>query len=81
LIARLYSVEDRAKGLAGEERLALRKRLSVPLMAKLHAYLLAIRDDVLPYPSHEHHWRDVWGDDIVGAWRRSKVSAKNIGEL
>jgi hypothetical protein len=33
------------------------------------------------YPSHEHHWRDVWGDDIVGAWRRSKVSAKNIGEL
>src|SRR5438445_8505288 len=48
LIARLYSVEDRAKGLRGEERLALRKRLSVPLMAKLHAYLLAIRDEVLP---------------------------------
>jgi transposase len=48
LIARLYSVEDRAKGLAGQERLALRKRLSVPVMAKLHAYLLMIRDEVLP---------------------------------
>jgi transposase len=48
LIARLYSVEDRAKGLTGEERLALRKRLSAPLMAKLYKYLLKIRDEVLP---------------------------------
>lgn len=48
LIARLYSIEDRAKGLTGEERLALRKRLSAPVIAKLHAYLLAIRDEVLP---------------------------------
>jgi transposase len=48
LIARLYSVEDRAKGLTGDERLALRKRLSAPLIAKLHAYLLMIRDEVLP---------------------------------
>jgi len=48
LIARLYAVEDRAKGLTGEERLGLRRRLSAPLMAKLHAYLLEIREDVLP---------------------------------
>jgi hypothetical protein len=48
LIARLYAVEDRAKGLTGEERLALRRQLSAPLMAKLHAYLLEIREDVLP---------------------------------
>src|ERR1700722_15869283 len=48
LIACLYSVEDHAKGLTGDERLALRKRLSAPLMAKLYKYLLEIRDDVLP---------------------------------
>lgn len=48
LVARLYSVEDRAKGLTGEERLALRKRLSAPAMAKLHNYLLEIHDEVLP---------------------------------
>lgn len=48
LIARLYWVEDRAKGLAGEERLALRKRLSAPVMVKLLKYLLEIRDEVLP---------------------------------
>jgi transposase len=48
LIARLYSMEDRAKGLTGEERLTLRKRLSAPLMAKLHQYLLEIRNEVLP---------------------------------
>ena len=39
LIARLYKVEDRAKGLSGEERLALRKRPSAPVIAKLHKYL------------------------------------------
>ena len=48
LIARLYAVEDRAKGLSGEERLTLRQRLSAPLMEKLHQYLLAIREQVLP---------------------------------
>jgi transposase len=48
LIARLYGVEDRAKGLGAGERLALRKRLSRPVMAKLHAYLLKIREEVLP---------------------------------
>lgn len=48
LIGRLYAVEDRARGLTGGERLELRRRLSAPVMAKLHAYLLDIRDEVLP---------------------------------
>ena len=48
LIARLYAVEDRAKGLTGEERLELRQRLSAPVMEKLHQYLLEIREEVLP---------------------------------
>ena len=48
LIARVYAVEDRAHGLRGEERLELRKRLSAPMMEKLHQYLLKIRDEVLP---------------------------------
>src|SRR5258708_9207402 len=48
LIARLYGVEDRAKGLTAEERLALRQRLSAPVMEKLHKYVLEIRQEVLP---------------------------------
>src|SRR5580700_10481279 len=48
LIARLYAVEDRARGLSGEERLGLRKRLSAPVIEKLNQYLLEIRDEVLP---------------------------------
>ena len=48
LIARLYAVEDRAHGRSGQERLALRQRLSAPVMTKLHKYLLEIRDVVLP---------------------------------
>ena len=48
LIARLYAVEDRAQGLAGEERLAVRQQLSAPAIATLHRYLLEIRDEVLP---------------------------------
>jgi transposase len=48
LIARLYLIEDRAKGLTGEERLELRQRLSAPVMAKLHKYLLEIREEILP---------------------------------
>jgi len=48
LIARVYSVEDRAHGLRGEERLELRQRLSAPVMEKLHRYLLEIREEVLP---------------------------------
>jgi transposase len=48
LIARLYSVEDRAKGLTGQERLELRQRLSAPVMEKLHKYLLEMQEEVLP---------------------------------
>jgi transposase len=48
LMARLYAVEDRARGLMGEQRLVLRQRLSAPVMEKLHQYLLDIRVDVLP---------------------------------
>ena len=48
LIACLYAVENRAKRLGAEERLALRKRLSAPVMARLHKYLLKIQDEVLP---------------------------------
>src|SRR6266567_2693789 len=48
LISRLYGVEDRAKGLTAEERLALRQRLSAPVMEKLHKYVLEIRQEVLP---------------------------------
>ncbi len=48
LIGRLYAVEDRAKGLTAQERLALRKRQSAPVLAKLHNYLLEIRNEVLP---------------------------------
>lgn len=48
LIARLYAVEERARGLTGAERLELRKRLSGPVAQKLNQYLLKIRDEVLP---------------------------------
>ena len=48
LMARLYGVEDRSKGLTAEERLALRQRLSAPVMEKLHKYVLEIRQEVLP---------------------------------
>jgi hypothetical protein len=48
LIVRLYSVEDRAGGLTGAERLELRRRLSAPVMEKLHQYLQTAREEVLP---------------------------------
>src|SRR5260370_11168786 len=48
LIARLYGLEDRAKGLTGEQRLEVRKRLSAPVAEKLHQHLLRIRDEGLP---------------------------------
>ncbi len=48
LIGRVYAVEDRARGLTGEERLELRRRLSAPVMEKLHKYLLDIQGEVLP---------------------------------
>ena len=50
LIARLYAVEERAKALSlsAQQRLALRQRVSVHLLAKLHEYLLELQPEVLP---------------------------------
>jgi hypothetical protein len=50
LIARLYVVEERAKALAltAERRLELRRRVSSPVMEKLHGYLLELKPQVLP---------------------------------
>ena len=50
LIARVYAVEDRAKALAlsGEQRLAVRKRVSARLLERLHKYLRELKQDVLP---------------------------------
>jgi len=48
LMARLYAVEDAAKGFTAEHRLALRQRLSAPVMEKLHGYLQQIGAEVLP---------------------------------
>jgi len=50
LIARLYSIERtaRERGLRGEQLQLLREHGSRPVLEQLHAYLLAIRDQVLP---------------------------------
>src|SRR5260370_33129457 len=50
LIARLYGVEERDKALSlsAEQRLALRHRVSVRLLGKLHQYLLELQPEVLP---------------------------------
>src|SRR5581483_10162857 len=48
--ARLYAVEERARVLllSAEQRLALRQRVSVRLLGKLHQYLLGLQAQVLP---------------------------------
>jgi len=48
LIGRLYAVEDRAREFTAGERLALRQRLSAPVIAKLRGYLENIRGELLP---------------------------------
>ena len=50
LIARLYAAEERAKALAltAEQRRELRRRVSAPVMEKLHGYLLELKQQVLP---------------------------------
>jgi len=50
MIGRLYAVESRAKEMAltPQQRLALRRRLSVRLISKLHNYLLELKTQVLP---------------------------------
>ena len=48
LIAKLYRIEEQGRGLSGQDRLAIRQRLSLPVINKLHAYLLEIQPEVLP---------------------------------
>lgn len=48
MIAALYAVEAEAKGLAADERKALRDERSRPLLARIHERLLQARADVLP---------------------------------
>jgi transposase len=48
LIGRLYGVEERARDFTADERLALRQRLSAPVMEKLRGYLEKIRGELLP---------------------------------
>lgn len=49
-IARLYAVEKAARqaGIVGDELRMLRQQGAVPVLADLHAYLLKIREEVLP---------------------------------
>ncbi|HEY2857949.1 MAG TPA: IS66 family transposase [Terracidiphilus sp.] len=49
-IAKLYAVEKQARrcGLGGEALRLLREQTSRPALQQLHAYLLKIRDEVLP---------------------------------
>jgi transposase len=50
LIARLYAVESHAKALSlsSDHRFALRQRVSVRLLGKLHKYLVQLQPQVLP---------------------------------
>jgi transposase len=48
LIAQLYRVEKRARGLAPADRLEMRKLEARPILDKLHQYLLDIQLEVLP---------------------------------
>ena len=48
MIAALYAVEADAKGLAADERRALRDEESRPFLASIHERLLQVRGDVLP---------------------------------
>jgi transposase len=47
-IARLYAMERQGKGMDREERRLLREHGARPVLAELHAYLLGVKDQVLP---------------------------------
>jgi hypothetical protein len=49
-IGQLYAVEKRARrsGIDGEQLRLLREEVSRPVLGQLHAYLLKIRDELLP---------------------------------
>jgi hypothetical protein len=46
----LYDIEDRAKTLSVEDRLALRQAESVPIMNELHDWLMEKNDDLRVLP-------------------------------
>jgi transposase len=48
LIGRLFHIEQQAKGLSHEDRLALRNEQSRPVIDELHGKLLAWREQMLP---------------------------------
>ena len=49
-IAQLYAVEKRARrcGIEGEQLRLLRQEISLPVLEHLHAYLVRLRDELLP---------------------------------
>jgi len=48
LIAQLYRVEKEARGMTAKERLCLRELGSLPILTKLHDYLVEILAEILP---------------------------------
>ncbi|HEU4376797.1 MAG TPA: IS66 family transposase [Telluria sp.] len=48
LIAQLYRVEKEACGMTAKERLRLRELRSLPILTKLHDYLVEIQAEILP---------------------------------
>lgn len=65
MVRELYDIEDRAKGMTAEERLALRQREARPVLARIREYLEqpAIRD-ALPksdLAKATGYWRKHWG--------------------
>src|SRR2546428_596819 len=60
-IAQLYSVERtaRERALRGEELRLLREHASPPVLERMHAYMLQIRDELAkPSPTHKRNCLD-----------------------
>ena len=55
-IARLYAVEKQARqaGIVGDDLRLLRQQGAAPVLLDLHAYLLKIREEVLPSRQQSH---------------------------
>lgn len=47
-IAKLYGIEQEAKGLSAVERHQLRQQKSTPILDKFHEWLLETQDKILP---------------------------------
>ena len=48
LISKLYDVEEKARSFTPKDRLAIRQRLSRPVLEDIHEYLIELRGQVLP---------------------------------